>query len=67
VQPKPKGYKQRRMSKGGSRMLKASKLGKSPQSNKRDKKLKLTKKEKENMKDIFKKNKVWIFASGLNC
>ncbi|KAK7102035.1 inactive histone-lysine N-methyltransferase 2E-like isoform X2 [Littorina saxatilis] len=57
VQPKPKGSKQRRVSKVGSRLLKVSKLAKSQQL-KRDKKLKLTKKEKENVKDISKKLKI---------
>ncbi|KAL8575489.1 hypothetical protein ACOMHN_013040 [Nucella lapillus] len=57
VQPKPKGTKQRRVSKTGARLLKTGRLAKSQQL-KRDKKLKLTKKEKENMKDAFKKQKI---------
>ena len=56
VQPKPKGSKQRRVSKAGARLLKTGRLAKSQQL-KREKKLKLTKKEKENMKDL-KKQKV---------
>ncbi|XP_076448107.1 uncharacterized protein LOC143284881 isoform X2 [Babylonia areolata] len=57
VQPKPKGSKQRRVSKTGTRLLKTGRLSKSQQL-KRDKKLKLTKKEKENMRDALKKQKI---------
>ena len=57
VQPKPKGSKQRRVSKTGARLLKTGRLAKSQQL-KRDSKLKLTKKEKENVKDALKKQKV---------
>nr|KAG5711284.1 hypothetical protein BaRGS_005981 [Batillaria attramentaria] len=60
VQTKPKAAKQRRVSKVGARekgLLKAAKLSRSGQY-KRDKKLKLTKKEKENMKEASKKQKM---------
>lgn len=60
VQVKPKAAKQRRITKSASRekgMFKTAKLSR-PSQHKKDKKIKVIKKEKENMKDASKKQRV---------